>query len=117
MAPEQRSPAGQVIWAYAYQIVPPQPEGRLHAVKALLDREHSEAASGSHTWKGRLVLERQVTHILVVTDSPDQDREVNRLLEAQLRQLETAFAITVPLAVVADGTDPSPVESSEGDPS
>jgi hypothetical protein len=107
MVPEQSSRAG-MIWAYAYQLVPPQPEGRLHAVKALLDREHADVTPGTRTWEGRLVLERQVTHILVVTDSPDQDCAINRLLEAELKQMETTFALTVPLAVVAGGAGPLP---------
>lgn len=92
------------MWAYAYQIVPPQPEHRLTAIKTLLDREHAEAKRDAHTWEGRFVLEQQITHILVVSDSPDQDGESNRRLEAALAELQAGFVLTAPLAV----TDPAP---------
>lgn len=89
----------KAMWAYAYQIVPPQSESRLAAVKALLDREHTEAKRGARTWEGRFVHEQQITHILVVSDSPDQDGEPNRRLESALTELQAAFVRTVPMAV------------------
>src|SRR5688572_12315173 len=92
-------PVGKPTWAYAYQIVPPQPEDRLRAIKTLLEDENSVARSSARTWSGRVVVEQQVTHILVVTDSPDQDREVNRRVEAALRAMEAGFSITSPMAV------------------
>lgn len=91
--------APKTVWAYAYEFDPPQPEDRLRAVRALLEREHRRAAEGESTWEGRFVRENRVTHILVVTDSPDQGREVNRRLEAGLKAIAAGFAITVPLAV------------------
>ena len=90
------------IWAYAYQIVPPQPAGRLHAIKALLDREAMDAKTRARTWEGRLVADEHVTHILVVSDSPEQDLEVNHRVEAELRDLEAGFSVTVPMAVEGD---------------
>jgi hypothetical protein len=87
------------VWAYAYQIVPPQPEERLQTIRALLDREAMEAKTRARTWEGRLVAEEHVTHILVVSDSPEQDLEVNRRVEAALRLLEAGFSVTVPMAV------------------
>ena len=87
------------MWAYAYQIVPPQSEARLAAIKALLDREHTEAKRGARTWEGRFVHEQQITHILVVSDSPDQDGEANRRLESALAEIQAAFVRTVPMAV------------------
>jgi hypothetical protein len=45
------------------------------------------------------VLERQVTHILVVSDNPVLDSEANRRVEAELRRLKVGFAVTTPLAV------------------
>ena len=95
-------------WAYAYQITPPQPEDRLHAVKTLIDRENAEAQRGARTWTGRMVQEEQVTHILVVSDSPEQNHEVNRRLEAELKGLNAGFSKTAPMAV-NDDSAPSAV--------
>jgi hypothetical protein len=55
---------------------------------------------------GRIVLQQQVTHILVVSDSPARDHEANRRLESELRELQVDFSITAPLAV-ADGASRS----------
>jgi len=90
------------MWAYGYQITPPQPEGRLAAIKSLLVAEHQSAKDHAHTWEGRFVHEEEVTHILVVSDSPDQHQEANRKLEAALTALEAGFSLTAPLAVVDD---------------
>jgi hypothetical protein len=100
--------ASKPMWAYAYQIVPPHLEGRLDGVKALLAREHAEAERASRVWEGRFVEERQVTHILVVSDSPDQDGEANRRLEAALTAAQAGFVVTAPLAV-DDRPVPPPV--------
>jgi hypothetical protein len=89
-------------WAYGYKIMPPQPEERLQAIKTLLELEHAEAKRGARTWAGRVVLEEQVTHILVVSDTPSQNRDVNRRLEATLKSLKLGFTLTTPLAVVGD---------------
>jgi hypothetical protein len=100
--PKKRTPSAKTIWAYAYQIDPPQPEDRLRAIKALLEHEHSDAKLRAETWRGRFVQERQITHILVVSDTPDQSREVNRKLEAALKELKAGFSITAPMAVTDD---------------
>lgn len=92
-----RSP--QTIWAYAYQIVPPQTKSRLRAVRALLDQEHSAAQQGSRTWAGRLILGAQMTRILIVSDSLERSREVNQRLEAELELLEVDFSVTEPVAL------------------
>ena len=92
----------KAIWAYAYQIVPPQPAERLHAIRALLDREAMDAKTRARTWEARLVAEDHVTHILVVSDSPEQDLDVNQRVEAELRDLEAGFSVTVPMAVERD---------------
>jgi hypothetical protein len=88
--------------------VPPQPEERLRRVLALLDREQAHARLGDRIWEGRFVLEQQVTHILVVSDNPQQDLEVNQRLEAELRDLEAAFCITTPMAVADEPGAPPP---------
>lgn len=102
------------MWAYAYEIVPPQPEERLRAIKTLLDQEHSDARRGARAWAGRLVLEPLVTHILVVTDSPEPNREVNRKLEAELLQLQAGFSVTTPLAVEDTSTATAPERPKRG---
>jgi hypothetical protein len=90
------------LWAYAYQIVPPQPKRRLDTIQELLDHEHEAARAGARTWTGRLVLERQVTRILIVADSPDQERGVNRGLASELHRLQVTFSLTASLAIRAE---------------
>ncbi len=107
MADEKSPQEPKPAWAYAYQIVPPQPEDRLRAVKLLLDHEGTQARVQERTWEGRFVVEQQVTHILVVSDSPDQDLDVNRRLEAELRSSDTGFALTVPMAVTEEPVPPA----------
>jgi hypothetical protein len=96
---DQPPPTPSTVWAYAYQILPPQPERLLDSLMTLLDRERTEAQLFARTWQGRFVLERQVTHILVVSDNPELDIEANRRMEAELLRLNVGFALTAPLAV------------------
>ena len=102
MIKKKRIRSPKAIWAYAYQIVPPQSEDRLRTIKTLLDHENSDAQRGARTWAGRVVLERQITHILVVSESPEQNHEVNQRLEAELKALKAGFSITASMAVVDD---------------
>ena len=102
-APEERKP----VWAYVYRIDPPQPESALASVRMLLDREHAVPTDGAGSWEGRFVVEELVTHILVVSDSPDQTREANRELEAELTKISAAFAITAPLAIDDEESTPA----------
>ncbi len=111
MARPKRSKPPKPIWAYAYELVPPQAEDRLGPIKPVLDHEQAEARRGARTWVGSVVLERQVTHILVVSDSPEQNREVNRRLEAKLKELKAGFSITAPM-LLADDAAVSPATSS-----
>jgi hypothetical protein len=108
MTNTKRTATPKTVWAYAYQIVPPQPAGRLHSIRTLLDHAHTEAQRGERTWTGRVVVEDQITHILIVSDSPEQDHEANRRLEAKLQELNAGFSITVPIAVVDEGVVPQP---------
>ena len=87
------------LWAYAYQIVPPQPSRRLGTIRTLLKNETTAARGGARTWSGRLVLERHSTHILIVSDVRARNEPINRQLEAELERLEAAFSVTEPLAV------------------
>jgi hypothetical protein len=102
MPNNKRTPTPKTVWAYAYQILPPQGAERLHAITTLLDHAHTEAERDARTWTGRVVVEEQITHILIVSDSPEQNHEVNRRLEAKLEELNAGFSITVPIAVADD---------------
>jgi tRNA/tmRNA/rRNA uracil-C5-methylase (TrmA/RlmC/RlmD family) len=104
---KKRRRSDKTVWAYAYQILPPQSADRLRAIQTLLDREHVDAEREARTWAGRIVLEQKVTLILVVTDSPEQDREINERLAAEVKQLQAAMLITTPLAVADDVPLPS----------
>lgn len=105
----KRSESPKTIWAYGYRILPPQAAERVRMIQTLLDQEHADAQREARTWAGRVVLEPEVTLILIVSDSPDQNREVNRRLEAEVKRLQAGFLITAPLAVADDvAPDPSP---------
>jgi hypothetical protein len=85
------------IWAYAYQLSPPQLADRLRTIQPLLDDEHTDAQQSGRTWAGRVVAEERITHILVVSDSPEQDHEGNRKLESELKELKAKFSISAPM--------------------
>jgi hypothetical protein len=96
------------LWAYAYRIVPPQPSQRLGAIRTLLKDEALAAQGNARTWSGRLVLEPEATHILIVSDDVrGRDHPINRQLEDELGRLEVAYVVTEPLAVAghAEGVE------------
>ena len=93
------------MWAYAYAIVPPQTTDRLHVINTILDQERAKARRRTRTWTGRLVVEELVTHILVVSDRPDQAEEINRRIETELRALQAGFSVTGPMAVAGDDAE------------
>ena len=93
------------VWAYAYRITPPQPKHRLKMIQALLDHEHGVALQGARRWTGRLVLERRATRILIVSDSPDQERAVDDRLSGEVRRLQATLTRTLPLEISADPVD------------
>jgi len=92
-------PRASNSWAYAYQLDPPQPEPRFAKLKALLHRARQAAQRDGRLWTGKIVMEAHITHILVVTDAPDQARSVDRAIDAELRRLKMSFAITGPARV------------------
>jgi hypothetical protein len=106
MSRAQHGPQSNTLWAYAYELGPAQDQGSLHEIEALLDREHVDAEASARVWTGRLVLGRHATHILIVSDSPRQNHEVNHRLEARLKTLNMKFAVSIPMAVVDDETEP-----------
>lgn len=95
----------RTLWAYGYEMVPPHQARRLSAIRGLLARENEAAQHEARTWTARLVTERQATHVLIVSSTPEQDLEVNRKLEAELKALGVEFMLTVPMAV---GDAPAP---------
>jgi len=95
------------LWAYAYQIVPPQSSRRLGAIRTLLKEATAAARGGARTWSGRLVLERRATHILIVSDAPGRDDSMDRRLAAEIERLDANFSVTEPLALAghAEGVE------------
>lgn len=94
MTTNNDGPVPKSIWAYAYQLSPPQPAERLRSIQPLLDNEQIGARRSGRTWTGRVVPEERITHILVVSDSPEQDHEGNRRLESELKELKAKFSIS-----------------------
>ena len=98
MLPKQR-PRAPESWAYAYQLNPPQPESRFAKIKILLRRARLAAQRDGRLWTGQVVKDAHITHILVVTDAPDEVRAVDRAIDAELNRLKMGFAITEPARV------------------
>ena len=91
------------MWAYAYQIVPPQTRGILRPIRDLLQAEHLAAKRGHRVWSGKVVCDRELTHILIVSDDLQHDDAINARIEVELRRLHTDFSITKPM-VLPGGT-------------
>lgn len=102
------------LWAYAYEVVPPQPSAEWAALRALLDAEHATAEREGHRWTGKLVYKQLVTHLLVVSDHPDQDRDINRRVEEWLKLVSPAFSITAPKALTV--AEPPPRKTAKRHP-
>lgn len=88
---------GKPLWAYAFQMNPPQEEDRMERIRMLLDVENDEARLGPGKWVARMIVEPQVTHVLVVSDSPELNRKLNTRLEASLKDMDVRFYVTVPM--------------------
>jgi hypothetical protein len=82
--------------------VPPQPKRRLDRIRALLDHEHTAARKDARSWAGRLVLERRATRILIVSDSPDQERAVDHAVVGEVRRLQATLMRTASIEIPAD---------------
>lgn len=105
---------GKTLWAYAYEIVPPQGEDQIRAIQTLLTNEHADALRSARTWTGTLVCDPLVTQILVVSDSPDQTRDVNRRIESQLRSGQAAFRVTPCMVVTGFEGEGPPANGGGG---
>jgi len=57
------------------------------------------AVPGWRLWTGQIVVEAHITHILIVTDAPDEVRAVDRAIDAELKRLKMGFAVTGPARV------------------
>jgi hypothetical protein len=90
--------AAKALWAYGYEMVAPHPDGRMADIRGVLARQNAEAALEGRTWTARLVTTRLI-HVLIVSESPAQDLEINRTLEAELTQLGVQYLVTAPMQV------------------
>jgi hypothetical protein len=106
VAPKQLQRRERARWVYAYELDPPQPEPRLRRIRALLRRAQAAAKRVGRLWTGRIVLETNITHILVVTDNPGQVRHVDRAIESELKHLNMDFALTGPARFALPRTKP-----------
>ena len=102
MVPRQ-GPRAPKSWAYAFQLNPPQPEPRFARVKMLLGRARKAAERHGRLWTGKIVMETHITHILVVTNAPEEVRAVDQAIEAELKRLKMGFTITGPARVSLPG--------------
>jgi hypothetical protein len=87
------------LWAYAYRVAPPPPRGKLGELRRVLDEENASAFEHARAWAAQLILEQRSTQILVVSDTPAQNRAVNRRLESELHRLDAAYRVTDPIAI------------------
>jgi len=91
--------ASRDLWAYAYLIVLPQPKGLIAALKVMVEQENIDAELVPRIWTGTFVLESRITHILIVSDSPGQNRGINQKIENELKRVEAEFFITEPMTI------------------
>lgn len=96
----------KLIWAYSYRLAPPRGAAKLRALRTLLGEVNNASLTDAGMFQGRLVVGGRIAHILVLSDSPELDREVNRRIEAELHTLDATFSVTVPLAVSDHGGPP-----------
>jgi len=96
--PRRRGPI-PTHWVYAYQLQPPQPDAQFNKIKVLLRRAHFSAGRADRMWAGRVVLQTQVSHILIVSDTPSLQRAANRALEAQLKRQGVRFSVSQPVSL------------------
>jgi hypothetical protein len=111
---KSRGRSRRTLWAYGYEIIPSQGEDPMKEIATLLSEEHENAKRTERVWAGRMVREQRITHIMVVSDSPDQTGRINRRIETRLKQLKAGYSLSLPMAV-ADG-DPAQPPAPEPPP-
>lgn len=89
----------QELWTYAYRVAPPPAPGELGVLRDVLAAENASAFQQARPWAAQLIVEQRSTQILVVSDTPAQNRAVNRRLETTLQRLDGAFRKTAPVAI------------------
>jgi hypothetical protein len=97
--------SARTLWVYGYEMIPPHQVQEMRSIRELLGRENAEAKRQHRSWTARLITEHQATHVLIVSSTPEQDREVNRKLETELKALGVDFLRTLPVPV---SDDPEP---------
>jgi hypothetical protein len=100
--------ARPVIWAYTYKLSPPLSVEKFREVKLVLEKERDAAKARSGTWEARLVADERISHILVLSDSPDLETDANRNLEQALKSLNAYYNLTVPMVVDGAPADDLP---------
>jgi hypothetical protein len=90
----------RALWAYGYELAPPVARDRLGGMQAILDAGHAAACEGARVWEGRFINGHHITHILVVSDTPAQDGDINRRLEAELTRLEAGYSVSLSLGIL-----------------
>jgi len=93
----------RTLWAFGYEILPAHREQELTPLRGLLAREHAHAEREARTWTARLITERQVTHVLIVSDRPELDLEIHQKLAAELKALGVDFLVTAPMPIRGEG--------------
>ena len=79
--------------------MPPPPKDGLGLIRKLLDSENAFAFEHARAWAAQLILEQRSTQILVVADSPVQNRAINQQLETELDRLDAHYSLTEPIAI------------------
>lgn len=92
----------RTLWTYAYRVAPVPPPVALLELRRVLQAENAAAFGQSRAWAAHLLVEPRGTRILVVTDTPAQNRAVNRRLETTLRRLDGAYRRSPPVALGGD---------------
>ena len=100
----QYQPSG--LWAYAYLITAPRSRSGLSTIRTIVEQANVAARGDARIWSGRLVRERRITHLLIVSDCSEQDLEVNQRLETELNGLKAVFVLTESMAVEGSASPP-----------
>jgi hypothetical protein len=88
----------KALWAYGYEMLAPHHDGRIADIRGLLDRQNAAAVRDGRRWTARLVTTRLV-HVLIVSESPELDLDINRTLETELARLGVQYLMTSPMRV------------------
>ena len=83
-------------------MIPPLAGYLLVELRRILERENG-AGRGGVRWAARLVLERRVTYILVVSDSALPNARAELAIEQELARLRAAYQRTAPAAISSAG--------------